>query len=283
MLPVLTTLTAPLHANLTQLLTVKAELNVDYDAHDTVLDRYIREASTTIVRMTRQPWARARYREFLQACGPQLWVRYTPIVAVEALAWVDRTANTSEVVTPYDLMGTDGLSVRSSWTRSGWASAYPGETGYQVDYAAGYLVPDDDYTASTLTFDALTNTITDSAGGFPLLAGGDTVTLSGTNEAANSGTATVVSRTASTLEVAGLALVDEAEGAEVTLTVRTLPEHVEWACLELVKSKYLARQFSLTGPRVIDGPGGTQVQDDLGGDIPKIVWRLLRMEREVYV
>jgi hypothetical protein len=272
-----TILTRPLHTDLTTLATVRADLGLQDDVDDTalaientLLARYIRQASAAIVSATQRTWARGSYRETCSGAlqlTSGLLLQHTPVMAI------DQALVNGEAVTDYTLDDGAGL-LDLSETASPWALATAGTL--QVDYTAGYLLPSDDLTSNAISADAASNALLHANAGFPLLVPGDVITVSGFLAEQNNGTATIVSATASELVLDGLTLDDAAAAEDITLTVSTLPDDIEGACVTTVRSLFLQRQWALTGPRVIQAEGGTQFLSMPSGSLPKEARELLK-------
>jgi len=277
----LTTLSRPQHTDLTTLATVRAELDlappedpVLLAAEDALLARYIRQASRAIVSATGRTWARGRYRETLtgswtqtlQCCDGWL-LTHTPIVARGPVLI------NGDPFTDYTLDDGAGL-IALSQDVGPWYPSWAGT--FQVDYTAGYLLPSDDLTSILIGADASQNALTHASAGFPLLVPGDVIEVSGFDPAQNDGQATIVTATADTLVLAGLTLDDAPAAQAVTLTVHTLPDDIEGACVLAVRASMLTRQWALSGPRVIQAEGGTQFLSMPSGALPKEARELLK-------
>jgi len=277
----LTTLTRPTHTDLTTLATVRADLGLQEDtdevalaAENALLARYIRQASGAIVRVCQRPFARATYRETWTGTWTQaltlssaLMLQHTPVMAI------GQVLVNGDPFTDYTLDDGAGF-LEFAQTTGLW---YPSWSGtFQVDYTAGYLLPSDDLTSNQIGADAATNALTHAQAGFPLLVPGDVLTIDGFLSEQNNGTATVVTATASELVLDGLTLDDAAAAQDITLTVHTLPDDVEGACVNTVRAYFLSRQFQLTGPRVIQSEGGTQFLSMPSGALSKEARELLK-------
>jgi hypothetical protein len=121
-------------------------------------------------------------------------------------------------------------------------------------YKAGYLLPGDDFSGDTITVNASGKTYTDSGAGFPpALAPGDTFITSDASEALNNGRKTVVTATTSVITVSET-LADESPGATVAMAFRNLPEAVERAAIDEVKTSYQTRKTDPTLSGLTVGP-----------------------------
>jgi hypothetical protein len=277
----LTILTRPRQSTLTTLATVRGDLGLEEDtdavslaAENALLARYIRQASASIARYCNRTWGRAQYRQTWQGQGAPplalaswLMLDHTPVLAIDA------SLVHGEPFTDYELDAGAGL-LSLTQPLSPWSPTWG--ASIQIDYTAGYLLPSDTLTSNAISAQASDNSLNHSAAGFPLLVPGDVLTVAGFLAENNNGTATVVSRTASTLVIEGLTLVDAAAAQDITLTLSTLPDDVEGACVCTVRSLYLQRQWQLTGPRVIQAEGGTQFLSVPSGALPKEARELLR-------
>jgi hypothetical protein len=145
---------------------------------------------------------------------------------------------------------------------------------------------------TTFSIQASDLSLNDSAGGLGSLLPGDTLQLVGFATPGNNGTDTIVSVTPTKVILDGnLPLVDEPAGATVSVTLlhpqpaslllRTLPEDVEMACIEVVRAWYLQRAFDLTGPRIVQTDGGTAVLSAPSGIMPKAAQELLKPWKRV--
>jgi hypothetical protein len=277
----LTTLTKPLQTDLTTVATVRAELGlappedpVELAVEDALLARYIRQASGAIARLTQRSWGRGAYRETFSGSWTQalqlassLMLQHTPVVAV------DQILINGDPFTDFTLDDGAGF-VEFAENIGPWYPSWSGS--FQVDYTAGYLLPSDDLTSNAISADATTNALLHADAGFPLLVPGDVIDVSGFLAAQNNGTATIVTADASTLVLDGLTLDDAAAAEDITLTVHTLPDDLEGACVLAVRASYLSRQWVLTGPRVIQSEGGTQFLSMPSGALPKEARELLK-------
>lgn len=280
----LTILAAAPHTNFTTYAEVKEYLRLDYDDDVTIIQRMIQRASAAILRAVHRPFARERYSEFLPGHGDtSLMLSRTPLLIIEQVLYQDAAITDYRVLNPLS-----GILYREfGWiaTRE-WGVDYqmlvphqlPNDVRllYQVDYVAGYLMPDDNLSNSaTLSTSSVDNSYNDSTGTIPLLVAGDMVEVAGFSTAGNNGRSTVVSRTTTKLVVSGRTLVTEAAGGQRGILVRTLPEDLEEACLEIVRGWYLERVWDLAGPRIIDTPGGTRVINRPAGTLPDAARALL--------
>jgi hypothetical protein len=277
----LVTLTRPRHTDLTTLATVRADLGLQDDVDDVVLAaenallaRYIRQASGAIARATDRSWGRGAYREtftgsWTQALmlGSNLMLEHTPVVAL------GQVLIGGDPFTDYTL--DDGAGFLEFVENIGpWYPSWSGS--FQVDYTAGYLLPSDDLTSNLIGADQGLNALTHAQAGFPLLVPGDVIQVAGFLAEQNTGTATIVTATASTLVLDGLTLDDAPAAEDITLTVHTLPDDVEGACVNTVRAYFLSRQWALTGPRVIQSEGGTQFLSMPSGALSKEARELLK-------
>ena len=277
----LTTLTRPVHTDLTTLATVRGELNLaepedatELAVENALLGRYIRQASQAIVSATQRTWARGSYRETAAGSWTQTlqlvhgWLlTHTPVMAI------DQVLINGAPFTDYTVDDGAGI-LELSQSVGPWYPSWEGT--FQIDYTAGYLLPSDDLTSNAISADAASNRLLHADAGFPLLVPGDVIVVSGFLPQANDGVATVVSRTASQLVLTGLTLDDAPAAQDITLSVRTLPDDLEGACVLAVRASYLSRQWALTGPRIIQAEGGTQFLSMPSGALPKEARELLK-------
>lgn len=284
----LTVLESPLTTRLTSYAAIVDALKLNYDDDRLVIEGLI-EAASDLIRhhdLIRQSFARTRYRETLTAWdGRYLVLSEGPVVSIEQVLYRSAAVSSTE----YTLVPTapGRAPQRALYRARGWATAEsgavypllssPGDLVWQIDYTAGYLLPEDNRDlVTTWSAVTLTNSYSDSAAHVPLLIAGERPVLAGFTTVGNNGTPTVVSRTASTLVVSGLTITDEAAGDEITVTCRTLPHDLERQCIELVRSMYLERQWDLTGPHVVDTGGGTRLLNRAPAGMPTTVLEGLR-------
>lgn len=243
--------------DLTTRARVSEDLGSAYAAADAALvDRLIREASAAIVSYCRRPFARESYTETLPGFGDiHLQLARTPIVTVSAVSR-DGTAYTDYSIADRNrgwLYRQDGWD----WT----VQVYPGlsdggrfldvgnplprqeEPLWSVSYVAGYVLPSQNVvSATTISAAAADNSFNDSASGFPnLLKAGDVIETSGFTDAANNGRHVVTGTPTTAKIVVSSTLVTEAAGTARTVLVQSLPEDIEKACIEAVKSWYALR------------------------------------------
>jgi len=243
-------LTATTIATTTALTTrarAEAELGVTVGA---ALDDYIRAASAAIVAYCHRPFAREVYHETVPgAGGTELQLSRTPLVGSPSVVSID-----SYLVTDYQI-GSDVeafLYRLNGWTwtvqRGGFDLTSPvprtEDPLFVVDYTAGYILPPQNlYAVDTLSVAASDQSFNDSASGFPaLLRSGDIVEASGFTAPTNNGRFRVTGTpTTSKIVVESTTLVDEAEAADRTLLVASLPADVEKAAIEASKAWYAQR------------------------------------------
>jgi hypothetical protein len=271
----LTVLSRPRTMDLTTLAVVRVELDLSDDlnasalaAENALLARYITRASRAISGITKREFARAVVRE---TCSPPyrtiLLERYpvlgTPSVTVAGQVLTDSTLDAA-------------AGILTLHTMPGYGSAE-----YQIDYTAGYLLPSDDLTSNLISAragdpEANDNALVLQSGAFPLLVPGDVITIAGFLPEQNNGPATIVSRTADTLVLADIVLDDAPAAEDITLTVATLPADLEAVCVATVRAWFLERQWSATGPRLLQGEGGTQYVNLPTGALPKSARDMLK-------
>lgn len=244
------------------LLTTRARVTEDLGslpAGDVAfVDRLIREASAAIVTYCGRPFARETVTETVPAYGDvHLMLSRTPLVEVTAV-----TSDSSVVpVTDYGIANRErGLLYR----RAGWqwtTQAYPGlsaadpfsfgtplpgqeEPLVSVDYTGGYILPAQNLVSlATISVAAADNSFNDSANGFPaILKSGDIIETSGFTAAANNSRFVVTGTpTTAKVQVTG-SLTLELAGPGRTVLVQSLPEDVEKAAIEAVKTWYAERR-----------------------------------------
>jgi hypothetical protein len=273
----LVTVTSPVTTRLISLSRVRRSLRIEYPDDDDVLLDMIDEATDIVQEYLLYPLARGVYTEYVPGFGTQrLMLSRVPIVAVsQVLDDGTLVASTAYQIESPAAMGSIYKTTGWLWTGSqtDLLTPLPGggseEPSFQVDYTAGYLLEGDNVSrAATISMASADNSYNDSAAGFPLLVAGDRVRVAGANTAANNGWKTVVSRTASKIVVAE-SLATESAGAPVSLDVVTLPMAIRRACLDVVRALYQQRQWEMTGPRVVQTEGGTQIFNAPSGKMPQ--------------
>jgi hypothetical protein len=241
------TITTPAtSALLTTVGAVKRELGADVD--DQLVESLVRAASEVVSRYCGRSFGREVLSETVSGYGGQhLMLARTPIVTTAAVL------HEGSPIIDY-VVGDSGAGLlyrKQSWldtTEVGWymseyRRSYESEPQFTVTYTAGYLLPSDDVVSALLTASAADNSFNLTGASFPLLVAGDTVTTADFPTAANNGTFTVVSRTASKVVVSGGTLATDAAdpNSPRTMAVRTLPYDIERAVIETVKAWYFAR------------------------------------------
>lgn len=246
----------------TLLLTTRARVTEDLGALPAAdvafVDRLIREASAAIVAYCGRPFARETVTETVPAYGDiHLMLSRTPLVTVTAVTFDGSTGP----VTDYSIANRErGLLYR----RGGWQwtdQVYPGlsaadpfsfgtplpgqeEPLVSVDYTGGYILPAQNLVnVTTVSVAAADNSFNDSANGFPaILKAGDVIETSGFTAAANNSRFVVTGTpTTAKVQVSG-SLTLELAAAARTVLVQSLPEDVEKAAIEAVKTWYDARK-----------------------------------------
>lgn len=278
----ITTLARPRTTGLTTLQAVKAGLKVDYDEDDGYLTDCIARASGAITRYTNRTWGRGVYRETVTDDG-MVMLTHVPVLAVAQVLFNGASVSQWSVDDPeagFLLTNTVAAGVYA-WGSGGSLPTLDAHHNsrrrpYSVDYTAGFLLPQDDYTSNSISADASDNSLNDTLSRFPLLVPGDAFTIDGFHPSSNNGPAVVVSATASNIVVDGLTFETEASAESITLTVRNFPEEIEFACIEAIRAWYLERQWHLTGPRVIQAEGGTQFLNIPSGLLPKTAREALK-------
>lgn len=234
---------------LTTLAHVKDELAITVSTFDSLLTRYISEASDEILKFVDRVLAREQVTETLVGTGRTiLMVGRRPLVALTSVSYDGDALDAADYqigdkAAGFVLSLTGGFyddRPNRQWINLEPVSQ-PGEPLYSVVYWAGFLLPGDVRSGTTYSAAAADNSINDSAGNLPLYVAGDVVTVSGFATAGNNGRAVVVSRTASKLIVSGLTLANEAAGQTVSLDGTTLPADFSVSCIEMVVARYRAR------------------------------------------
>jgi len=254
--------TAAQHSLLVDVPQLRRELGLSETA-DAVLTEQARGVSAAIRTYCQQDFARVAVQESLPATGgAALMLTRTPVVQLVAL-----TQDSSPILDAVIEDARAGVLTRTGLESWGWswlssARWWPGSArswdfgdtlmvptallpAVVVDYVAGYLLPDDDLVTPYIAVDGALKTLTLSVGQYPLLVPGDTVETAGFATAANNATWTVLTRTATVLTVVETGLVTEAQGASggnpKTLRVRTLPDDILRASVDILKAWYISR------------------------------------------
>lgn len=256
-----TVLTPPKAVALTTVEAVRGELKLTTEEHDPRLEALILDATAGIAAYLDRPAARQKVRRNVAGYGDAvLQLPDPPIVQVAVVTY------RGEVVLDYELADAEAGQL---YRERGWdwtaataglltASPVPGteRPDWGIEYWRGWLLPDDDYKAPTISADAADNSLNDSAAAFPLVVPGEWITLAGFTEEANNGQARVLSRTDSKIVLAAKAVVTEAadDAKPITLTVRTLPRDIERAAIETATGWYRAqgRDPGVASKRVAD-------------------------------
>jgi hypothetical protein len=254
------TLTSPAQTTaLTSLGAVQRALGVGAEA-EPLLTPLIAAASAAIVRFCGRTFARAVYSETPPGYGDLLlMLSATPVVALASVT-LDGAPITDALIEDADaglLYRRDGWvwTAGRGWNLTEYVVPRSELPSFAVAYTAGYLLPGDDVVSASV---AVTAPSTYSGPTMPLLVAGERVVARDFATAANNGTFTVASRTATTLVVTAVTLGNETAptgGADLrTLAVRTLPEDLEQACVETVTAWYLARtrDRTMTSQRIGD-------------------------------
>jgi len=244
--------THPAHTRLTTLRRLKLELGLAQagTTGDELLTALIDEATDAIETFCGRSFARAVVTESIPGTGrTRLMVSRTPVVAVSSIVRDTSTVSSSE----YSIENANAGFI---YREDGWYYTVTEQSAdlvervmpslpildYDVTYTGGYLLPEDDYVAATLSVLASTDSFNDSASGFPLVVAGDRITAAGWPTAANNRTHTVTSRTAAKIVVTSTLAAEASTDVPRSLCVRTLPHDLERACVELCRSRYYQRQ-----------------------------------------
>ena len=198
----------------------------------------------------------------------QMVLERTPIIGTPTILY-DNSPVTDHVVESaaagilYRRYGWDDLA-QVGWGVERYFRQNQEDRLYVVTYTGGYLLPEDDYEAATLSVAAADKSLNDSASLLPLVAAGDIIETSGFATAANNGRWTVVSRTAAKIIVSEAGFVNELAGASgdpPRIACRTLPADVEDATVEVVKAAWLGRGRDPTIARKSVGDLDVQYRD----------------------
>ena len=233
---------------MTTLGAVKTSLEITVTTDDAFLTTLIERVSEEIVTFTNRDFARAFITEKLESdTKTRLLLDYTPLALIDKVFFKDVEVTD---LTNISILDADaGIIVNRDFWQNTFlgigieASKRPmdGLPDHQIDYTAGFLMPDDDISQSvTIGADSTDSSFNITSIEFPLLVVGDPVKVSGFVTAANNGTFTVVSRTA-TKVVVSATLVTEAAGPAIDFNSRTFPKEIEQAAIEVVTSLFRDR------------------------------------------
>lgn len=186
---------------LVSLARVKSELGITDSSKDAELKQRIKEASAVFERLARRRFSRCLAREKL--AGGDTTEELLTVAPVRVIVQVlhEDVAVTDVVISDEDagiILRTGGFPAqyRTAVYIAKHTVLQPKKMPWQIDYLAGYLTETDNYIgeAGGVVFDASDGSINAAAENFPLLAAGDSITVSGT--AQNNEVFTVVSATA---------------------------------------------------------------------------------------
>ncbi len=238
--------------NFTTLAKFKSRVGITGTDRDEDIRDLIAEASDSIVAFCNRKFAREAVTETLQGYGRTiLAISRTPVVRFDALRYKDDTLNPSGYVLQDPEAGF-------LYNEDGWQNDQPiqqwimpeiknekGPNNYSADYTGGYLMPDDDITASGIAVvtasDSSFNLPGTGQNYWPLVASGESIIVAGFADDANNGTFVVTSRTRTKLTVAA-SLVDATASGVQTFRMRNLPRDLESLCIQAVRFEYYANQ-----------------------------------------
>jgi hypothetical protein len=268
----LTITTRPQHKNLVDRAWLRRELSVGEEA-DPLLDDLERAATGVAERFCQREFGRGVFSETVPGYGGvTLMLSRTPVVAVTSVVHdgaiiADYVIDNPDVGTLYRALGWQ-WSAGTGWYLDSYIVPRSEEPVFTVVYTAGYLMPEDDVASKDLSVDASDKSFNLPVGQtFPLLVAGDVIESSGFGTAANNATWTVVSRTAQKVIVAESGLSTEAAAANPrALRVRTLPDDVTKAAIDICKGLYISRQRDpMVASRSITGLSVTYAAAMAGG------------------
>jgi hypothetical protein len=233
-----TTTTHPQQTTLTTLARFKAQLDIDSSADDAAYESLIAPASRIVSGcLGWEPYRGDFVDRFAGDGFLSIAVAVTPIVSLDAVALDGTAVSTADqaIAITNELGGVIQRAVGwSATTRPVWT----------VDYHGGWLVPADDFTATTATFANTGQTITLTGATWPLLVAGDRIAVS--SSASNNGVFTVSARTSDTVLTLESGIADESAGATVRFEVSTLPADIERATVLLMRDAFSKRGSSAT-------------------------------------
>jgi hypothetical protein len=228
--------------------SIKDLLGITTVTDDVLFDDLIDRASDTIKQFAGRTFERQAYSETFKGFDTvNVVLTHTPVVGTPTITFEGDSVTDFSVENP----GAGILYRKRGWV---WTAVLAANTfidqampdsedptKWVATYTAGYLLPDDNYSAITISVDDTDDSFNDSASAFPLLGAQDRIKVSGFSDAANNGTFTVVSRTAAKVVVSE-SLTTEAAGDQVTMDVGNLPKDIRKAAEETVKSWYRQRK-----------------------------------------
>jgi hypothetical protein len=184
----------------------------------------------------------------------------TPVMQVYSVSFRGETITDFVIDDP--LAGSLYRSRGWEWTAGlvGWITdrgmAGTENPEFTVEYAGGFLLPGDDLQGTTFSVQQATKKFLDSANGFPVLAQGERIRVSGFATAGNNGFFTVASATEGEVVVSENLGGDESAGPQVLFQVRTLPREIERATLDAMGAHVIQR-----------GVGGGNISSQSIGDL----------------
>jgi len=242
----LTVLTPPAATALTTVPALRRELKLTTEEFDPALKDLIGDATAAINAYLDRDCARRKVRETLEGSGDVIL-----LLAAPPIVYVAKVTYRGEVIVDYEI---DDARVGTLYREAGWqdcafrsgflgVDSAPGRGArdWGLEYFSGWLLPDNDYTAGSISFAAADSSINDLGLGLPPVVNGDLLTIE--NSVLNNQQVAVVSATPSKIIVSGT-IADEAapsDDRQVTLHVRNLPRDIERACLTTAAAWYQAR------------------------------------------
>lgn len=262
-----TVIELPRSRNMATLERVKRAMNISDTESDERLSDLIADVSSAVVEHCGYEFARSLVTESLEGYGDTtLSLERTPIIRVDELRFCESVISPSG----YDIVdAAAGLLYRrerfdSTQPIQQWLTAsrvnMKGAQDWQVDYMGGFLMPEDDFSASgicSVLADDQSFNLT-SADRWPLLVSGERISIDGFNEEENNGTFIVISRTDQKLIVSSSLVTESASGAVdviVSLIGNTvLPRDLQRMVLAEIKDRFLSeeRDSQLTSEKIGD-------------------------------
>ena len=203
----------PNSTSLTTVARVKDELGISESTYDTLLGRLVEESSSMIYRAIGRELYRAQWVETLMGNGrTEMLLSRFPVMSLEAVSYLD----SAQTLADFSISGRDKGSI---YVASGFSTSNK-PTEWEITYTAGFFLPGDTQTLSTISATASDDSYNDSATSFlPLVRAGDPFRASSFTDASNNGLKTVKdgsTPTTAKIEIEG-ALVDEVDGSARTL------------------------------------------------------------------
>lgn len=237
----------PKATRLTSVSRFQAETGITTDR--ILLDRLIRQATSSIETFLGRPLYRAQYTEQMRGNDEQfIQLSRYPVASLDDVA-ID---SVSQGTTDYKVAdrGIGLLYRQSRFTR------VDDPLYWSFTYTAGYFLADDDYSAATISASATDDSFNDTASGFhPYLRADDLIATNGFANAANKTPPNMVVSSATTAKIiVGSTLTNESAGSTFGIQVENVPGELVDACHILVRNAYQSRDREAGLSKVTVGP-----------------------------